>query len=303
MSMTKATMPLKPRAALIALAALFVLTAFGASTANAISVKLRVEGASTTQFNGTVSTTPRFVPGGVDDPTGCRANGTGSNFSSANGLTALTDALGEGNVATSGTFFSFGTLLCKVNGEIPATAGGGWLFRVNQTDSTAPNGYVTGTDPVSDGDKVLIYLSPSYGFFTSSLELRLPETAKPGEPVTGFVDSYDTGTDAKGIGSGVTVTGGGAAATSDAGGSVSLTFPTAGKFLVTATKSGAIRGSQWVTVAADAVVTPVTPPKSIKQLRAVARRKCLRAYKWHRTSSPRYKKCVAKANKIGKKKK
>ncbi|MBJ7355449.1 MAG: hypothetical protein JHC98_11550 [Thermoleophilaceae bacterium] len=300
--MKKASLPLKRRAVLIALTAIFVFTALGASTASAISVKLRVEGASTTQFNGTVNTGPRFVPGGVDDPTGCRANGTGQSFSSPNGLTALTDALGDGNVGTSGTFFSFGTLLCKVNSEIPTTAGGGWLFRINQTDSTAPNGYVTGTDPLSDGDKVLIYLSPSYGYFSSALELRLPEAAKPGQPVTGFVDSYSTADDSKSLGTGVTVSGGGASATSDANGGVSLTFPTAGRYLVTATRSGAIRGSQWVTVAADAVVTPVTPPKTVKQLRAAARRKCLRAYKWHRTSSPRYKKCVARANRLGKKK-
>lgn len=261
MTMTKATAPFRPRAAHLALVAALIFTALGATDASAISVKLRVEGATTTQFNGTVTTGPRSVPGGVDDPTGCRANGTAANFAAANSLTAIADALGTDNIATSGTYFGWGTLACKINGEIPTTPGGGWLVRINQIDATAPNGFVTATDPLTDGDRVVIYLSPAYGYFTNSLELRLPDSAKPGASVTGYVDSYSTADDSKAPGTGVTVSGGGASAASGVDGSIALTFPTAGKFLVTATKNGAIRGSQWVTVAADAVATPVKPSK------------------------------------------
>jgi hypothetical protein len=117
-------------------------------------------------------------------------------------------------------------------------------------------------------------------------------------PISGNVSSYDGNDDSKSAASGASVSGGSANATSAADGGVSLTFPTAGRYLVSATKSGAIRASAWITVT-DA---PVPPPvvKTPLQLRVAARRQCLRDYKWHRTSSPRYKKCVVKANRIGK---
>ncbi|MBJ7458068.1 MAG: hypothetical protein JHD02_02655 [Thermoleophilaceae bacterium] len=297
--MKKALKPLQSRVALIALAAILTLAAFGSATASAITVNLRVEGASATQFSGPVTTNARTVPGGTDTPA-CRADSTAPVFASPNSFTAVADALGDANIATSGGFYGWGTLLCGINGEFPADTLGGWLVRINQQDSTAPNGYVTAADPLTDGANVLVFLSPSYGHFSSSLELRLPATAKPGVPVSGFVDSFDTSTDVKSAASGASVSGPGSSATAGDDGSFTMTFPSAGRFLVNATSKGAVRGSQWVTVAADAPAVPVAPvtQKEINQKRrSVARANC-------RESIPskqgdEYVECVRTANQLG----
>jgi hypothetical protein len=299
MTMKKALTPLKPRAVLIALAAIFILTVIGASTASAITVNLRVEGATKTQFSGAVTTTARTVPGGTDRPE-CRANSTAPNFATPNAFTAIADAVGDGNIATSGGYYGWGTLICGVNGEFPADTLGGWLVRINQQDSTAPNGYVTAADPLTDGSSVLVYLSPSYGALSSSLELRLPTTAKPGVPVSGFVDSFDNSTDAKSPGNGAAVSGGGASATAGSDGAFSITFPNAGKFLVNANASGSVRGSQWITVAADAPAVPVLPvtQKQINQKRrSVARANC--AKQIPSKKGDEWVECIRTANQLG----
>lgn len=294
--MLKALRPLNFRVALVAFAAITVL-AIAASTATAASVHLRVEGATKTYFSGDVTTNARSVPSGVDQPF-CRADGNPSSFATANTITALADAIGDAKVGTSGTFYGWGTLLCSVDGEAPADKNGGWLVRINQQDSTSPNGYVTATDPLSDNDSVVLFFSPEYGHYSSSLELRVPAQARPGQAVTGYVDSFDASTDVKSIGVGAAISGGGANATSGADGSFQITFPTEGKFLVTASKSGAIRGSQWVTVAADAVpptVRPISQKEINKQRRIAARAKC-RATD---SSDAVLKECIRNANQLG----
>lgn len=301
MTMKKALTPLQSRAVLIALAAVFILTALGASGASAITVNLRVEGATKTQFSGTVSTTARSVPGGTDRPE-CRANSTAPSFATPTPITAIADAVGDGNIATSGAFYGWGTLICGVNGEFPADTLGGWLVRINQQDSTAPNGYVTAADPLTEGSNVLVYLSPAYGAYSSSLELSLPTTAKPGVPVGGFVDSFNNTTDAKSPASGAAVSGGGASATVGADGAFSITFPSAGKFLVNASASGSVRGSQWVTVTAEAPATPILPltQKQINQKRrSVARANCRKQVPSHKGNE--WIECIRTANQLGRK--
>lgn len=291
-------MPLNLRAALVALAAI-AMFAISATSASAVNVHLRIEGQTTTHFSGDVTTAARSVPGNPNNPN-CAADEIPAVFATPNAITAAADALGDSAIGTTGTFYGWGTMLCRVNSEAPADKSGGWLVRINQQDSTAPNGYVTATDPLSNNDSVVLFFSPSYGFYTSSLELRLPASAKPGQPVTGYVDSYDTSTDAKSAGSGVAVTGGGASASSGTDGSFQLTFPAEGKYLIAANKSGAIRGSQWVTVAAEAAappVKPVTQKEVNKQRRIAARAKC-RASNKDRTSDD-YKRCIRVANQLG----
>lgn len=296
--MSKASMPKSLRLLALVVAACALVLA-SAITASAATVHLRIEGATKTQFNGDVTTNGRSVPGGVDRPE-CRSTTTARDFPAANGLTAVADALGEANMSTSGTQYGWGTMLCSANGEFPASTTAGWLFRLNQQDSTTPNGYVTGTDPLSNGDSLLIYMSPSYGYFTSSLELKLPNTANPGVPVTGYVDSYDTGTDVKSTGPGAAISGGGASSTSGADGSFSITFPTAGKFLVTAERDKSIRGSQWVTVSEAAQPAPVLPPtqKQVNQQRRIAARaKCRATFETHKGLEFRL--CIRTANQMG----
>lgn len=285
---------------LVAAAAAALLLCCLAGSASAANVHLRIEGASTTQFNGDITTAGRSVPGGTDRPE-CRATTTPRSFAGANALTAVADAVGDANMSTTGTQYGWGTMLCSVNGEYPADTNGGWLLRLNQQDSTSPNGYVLTTDPLSDGDSLLIYQSPSYGFFSASLELRLPVTAVPGVAVTGYVDSFDAATDAKSPGAAAAISGGGAAATSAADGSFAITFPSAGKYLVKAEKGGAIRGSQWVTVNDQAPATPVLPQsqKQINQQRRIAARaKCKATFDKH--SGLDFRLCIRTANQLGK---
>jgi hypothetical protein len=299
MTMFEVKTPLKLRLlSLVAVAlAMFVFGAASAIAAPA-TVKLRIEGATGTQFNGTVTTSGASVPGGEDRPA-CRANASALPFSSPNALTAAVDALGAADVATSGTFWNFGTMLCAVNGEFPADANGGWLIRINQQDATAPNGYVTATDPLSTGDSVLFFLSPAWGHFGTSLELRLPAEARPGEPVTGFVDSYDVATDAKSAGSGASISGGGVSTSSGTDGSFQLSFSAPGRHLVTATKSGAVRGSQWVTVdqAAEPKPLPQLSQAQIdKQRRVAARANCRAGIA---KAGAELRRCIRTANRLG----
>lgn len=301
MTMQKALTPFRTCVALLALAAVMTVAGLGAANASAINVQLRVEGATKTLFSGSVSTAARSVPGSTDRPE-CRANTTPATFASPNTFTAIADAVGESNIASSGTYYGWGTMLCAVSGEFPADTLGGWFVRINQQDSTAPNGYVTAADPITEGSSVVAFLSPAYGAFTSSLELRLPTSAKPGVPVSGFVDSFDTGTDAKSSGSGASVSGGGASATAGADGGFSITFPAEGKFLVNASAANAVRGSQWVTVAADAPALPVrqATQKEINQKRrSVARANCRKQIPSKKGDE--YLQCIRTANNLGRK--
>ncbi|MFT4048683.1 MAG: carboxypeptidase-like regulatory domain-containing protein [Solirubrobacterales bacterium] len=296
--MSKALRPLHLRVALIAIAAITML-ALAASTAAAVNVHLRIEGQSKTYFSGDVDTTAGSVAAAADQPN-CRSNGTASVFANPNTITAAAAALGGDKVGTSGTFYSWGTLVCNVDGEASTDSNGGWLVRINQQDSTSPNGYVLATDPLSNNDSVVLFFSPSYGYYTASLELNLPATAKPGQTITGYVDSYNTADDTKSAGSGVSVTGGASSTTSASDGSFQITFPAAGRYLVSANKSGALRGSRWITIAEDANTTPVAPvtQKQInKQRRIAARAACRQNIKSR--SSDEYKSCIRAANQLG----
>jgi hypothetical protein len=245
--MSKASMPGSLRTLVLAIVAALSLLAL-APSAQAVKVKVRIEGAKKTHFNGTVRTSGGAVPGGVDNATGCRANATPAEFSKANGLTALVSALGAKKVATSGTFFGWGTMLCSVAGEAPEDAAGGWYVRINQQDSTRPAGFATATDELKNGDSVLFYYSPGFGHFAAALELTGPRTVRAGKKVTLRVASYATANDAKTWAAGARVAGGRASGKTGADGRVKLRFRRTGRQLIRASASGAVRGSIWITV-------------------------------------------------------
>lgn len=295
--MSEAITPLRLRAAFAVLVATFLLT-HAAQASASVDVDLRIEGSASTLFSGDVTTSARAVPGGSDRPE-CRADATPVQFSEPNSLTASADALGAEAVATSGGFYGWGTLLCGVNDEFPVDTNAGWMVRINQQDSTAPNGYVTATDPLSNRDSVLLYMTPSFGFYSSSLELRLPRSARPGETVIGYVDSFGTADDLKSAGVGAEVSGGGASATSRADGSFSISFPAPGKFLVTAEKKGAVRGSRWITVDQAALTAPPERPsqKQINRQRRIAARARCRASAAEEDFD--LADCIRRANRIG----
>jgi hypothetical protein len=130
--------------------------------------------------------------------------------------------------------------------------------------------------------------------------LNLPTTAKTGQAVSGFVDSFDTSTDAKSAGAGAGVSGGGGSATAGSDGSFQIVFPTAGKYLVSATRAKSVRGSQWVTVSDEAKPVPVAPvtEKQINQKRRAGARANCRAVHPSK-SGPDYIACIRTANALG----
>jgi hypothetical protein len=292
MTMSFAGKPLRAPVFIAVLAALIAVFAF-AGSAGATSVKLRIETPSSTLFNGTVDTGPMTVDAASGN---CGSKAAPASIGNPTALTAVYSwaaSLGASAPALSAGYG--GTYLCGIGSFVEAYPNGSWLLKLNNLDSPPPNGYVTFGDTLKAGDSVLAYYGDNS--VTSSLDISLPANANPGVPVTGIVSQYaNFAGDAKSGASGAAVSGGGASATAGSDGSFSITFPSAGTYLVTATKSGAVRGSRWITVDPSA---PVIPVKTDKQKRAEARRNCLRTYKWHRTSSPRYKKCAKKADRIG----
>jgi hypothetical protein len=275
-----------------------LILAISSCAANAATANLRIEGSTETIFNGQVSAGSASVPVSGGD---CSAPpATSVAKSGATPITALT-AWATLTGSSYNTSYE-GAFVCRI-GDLTGNDSPFWLMKINnkkRDGSTTLNG----SSPVSDGDSVLWYFTDSDKRPTLSLDL--PAAAQKGEPVKGTVSSFDGNNgDAKSTPSGVVVAGGGASGTSGSGGSVTLNFPAAGRFLVAATKSGSVRASTWITVTTDPVpdssTTTTGTGVSDKQKRVLARRKCLRSYKWHRYS-PRYKRCVAKANRIGKSK-
>lgn len=238
------------------LTALLALTLFGlvlVSTASAaeIKVKVRVEGAKKTHFNGKVATSGGIVPGGANSST-CPADEQTTLFTTANPLTALVEALGSSKVATSGKHYSWGTMLCTVSGESVTesefTLGGGWMVRINQKDSTLPAGFASATAELKKSDSVLFYKSPGYGVLTSSLELTGPGKVKKGSRATFKVASYALANDAKTAGAGLTVKVGRYSGRTNSKGQVKIRLKKTGKFLARVSSTGSVRGTTWVTV-------------------------------------------------------
>jgi hypothetical protein len=120
-------------------------------------------------------------------------------------------------------------------------------------------------DVMEDGDEALMLVDIASPTFTPTqfpLDLEgLPAAVEVGKPVTVTVVAYVTADGAPGTGTrtpveGATVSGGGATATTGAGGTAVLTFPQPGAAVVKAAKAGAvISAGEPVTVSA----TPLPP--------------------------------------------
>jgi hypothetical protein len=304
MTMKKATTPSRLRVA-FALLATTVLFALAAAAAGATNVTLRIEGDGSTIYNGPVSTNARSVKTTNDGACGDDATPNAS-ISKPTAVTALADwAAGSGTAYNSqygGTFVCrIGSLIASDYNPDPAVLQKFWLLKINNHVKTPAAAYYTGATELQSGDEVLFYWTDNTEDGAPTLAVDLPSTVQTGTTATGTVYKWNSYTDERTAAAGASISlDGGAPITAGSDGKFSLAFPTSGSHLVTTMASGAIRGSERVNVT-DAPVIPPTV-KTVKQLRVEARRKCLRTYKWHRTSSPRYKKCVAKANKIGKKK-
>lgn len=259
----------------VMLAALFALTA----VAHATSVKLRVETPNETFFNGVVDTGPRSV----DTLSGnCDGSASSVPISKPTTITALADWV-TGAAASAPLFATGygGSYVCRLGQYAEDFPNGSWLLKINNLDSPPPVGFVTAGDQLAEGDSVLVYYSA--GNPGSTLDLRLPVSAKPGEVVAGTVNSWTNFSgDVNTFAAGVTISGGGATATSGADGTFSVTFPSSGHFLVTAAIPGSVRGSAWITIDPLAVQQP--PPVPINRFK-----KCNSRY---RKGSTNHRRCV-----------
>lgn len=265
---------------IFAVAALVVAAfALTAVSAFAVNVNLRVEGTSGTFINGPVDAQPGIVPGGT--PTAyCAGDGQAQTFATPNTLTALVTAFGASNIGTSG-LGTYGVQLCRINDE-DTPSSGGWLVKIN--NKTQDNGnYNTASTVLKANDQVLVFRTTSWGEFSTSLDLKLPANAAPGQAINAVVDAYDNNDDSKTAPAGVAVSGGGASATTDASGNATLTFANSGKYLITAAKSGSVRGSAWITVDP---ATPAPPQVKRKVNRFV---KCNSTY---RKGTKKHRRCV-----------
>jgi hypothetical protein len=223
-------------------AAAIVAVLLVAGAAQAATVTVRIEGANGTLLPRTqVTTSPDPVPGA-----GCAGD----------------TVAGAIDVATNGNWDrqSFTqTILGETHNFSNNDYWAEWL------DYKYGGGICT--DVVHDGDEVLMLVD--YGIatppFVTVFPLRIldvPASAQQGAPFTITVVKYETDSNGDpGTGNpvpeeGVTVTGGGASATTDASGHATLTLPTAGSFTLRATKSGDAPSA-----AEPVTVTPLgTPP-------------------------------------------
>lgn len=268
------------RLSFAALCALIVTLAL-AATASAVTVNLRVEGPSETLFNGPVTTGPRAVA--AEDLPGanvnfCDADGAGDqSAANATGNTAIADSgLSYG---TSGTRYGFGTAMCRI-GAVGTTASDSWTVKINNKTGGFAN---SGDTPLADGDTVLWYFGP--WTIADSLDLVLPATVGVGQTLTGRVDSWDNATDVQSPAAGAIVSGGGASATSGADGTFSLSFATAGSYLVTAVKGASVRGSARVTVTDQPAELPqIAPLKPVNRF--------ARCGKLYGKDSPKHRRCI-----------
>jgi hypothetical protein len=304
MTMKMAQLPSRLRV-VFALLATTVLFACAASTASAFVVNLRIEGDTETIYNGPVVAQEAIVK--TTNNTGCQDDASPDAH-----LTKVTPTSIIGNWASSsGTVYNTqnaGNYLCRVGSLISDAYNPDytvlqkfWMMKINEKTKTPEGGYLTGGTKLSEGDSVLWYWTNNFDYGQPTLAVDVPSIVQIGTTASATIYKYDSNDDSRSAAAGASVVLDGVTYTAGAGGKVSLPFSTLGAHLITTTLSGSIRASKLVTVTA----TPPPPPvKSTAQInqekRVAARAKCRKVYKSKK--GPRYKKCLKKANAIGKKK-
>lgn len=273
-------LPRRLAAILAVTASILVASLAPATGALATNVNLRVETPNETFFNGVVDTGPRSV---TTLSGNCDGAASSVPVSKPTAVTALADWIDAGGASAPAFATGYGgTYVCRVGQYAEAYPDGSWLLKINNQDSPPPAGFVTAGDQLHEGDSVLVYYSA--GNPSGTLDLKIPASAKPNETVAGSVDSWTNFSgDVRTAAPGVTVAGGEASATTGADGKFSISFPASGRFLVTATKSGAVRGSAWITVD-PAAVQPPPPPVAVNRFK-----KCNAT---HRKGGRNHRRCV-----------
>jgi hypothetical protein len=205
----------------------------GPAAAASIPVDLRVEGDT-----GRALTADRYLTDSTKiktskQPPSC--NGTGATKQLA-GATAL-GTLVDGALVNSrldpllvSDEFSFGLLVCGVGGDNAGGASSFWLYKVNHVSPEVGADQFT----VKPGDDVLWFFVNGAMNSGDELELVAPARVRPGEQFDVTVSAYDfAGTKHPVVGA--TVSGGGAAGTTDATGVAELTLNRTGNRTLRAT--------------------------------------------------------------------
>lgn len=270
------------RLVLASLCALAFILAVAGSAA-AVKVDLRIEGAATTLANTTLETGPRSL---ARADSNCTADGGSVSSAAATPSTAAADWAQFAGSTALVQDAGWGVFLCGLGGETGDATGGWWLVKINNKTQDPPGTYLTGSTTLNEGDDVLWYRDAAWPP-APTLDVVLPAKAGVGQAVTGRVDSFNSETDAYSPGAGAAISGGDASATTAADGGFSVSFSTVGKHLVTASKSGAIRGSAVVEVTADPVSpAPIQPPQK------VTRNRFVRCNERYGKGSPTHRRCI-----------
>jgi hypothetical protein len=224
-----------------------VLLACGASSASAspVTVNLRIEGSSSTLYEGPITTDARTITGPdnqmppVTGPHPCdfKDNGGNGGFGPSLGTptTAVYDAAQTLGIPFAAEWFGGGTndfFVTQIGSDVNQNSGSfaSWGFALNYTTSSV-GGCQTG---LSAGSDVLW----AYDFFNKSHLLKLtgPTAADVGQPITVNVVDGQSGQTLSGASVG--------AATTDASGNAQVTFSQTGVQSLKATRSDSVRSNR-----------------------------------------------------------
>src|SRR4051812_8691362 len=215
-------------AALLAASAL--LAAASPVVAAPVTVNLRVEGSSSTLFEGPVTTDAKTLNKDATGPHPCDGTNGGANPTPGPTMTgALDDASLAGGFTWDGTWFSFGDFGIDWIGPDSSTSSEFWGYALNFQGSS-----VGGCQQqVRNGDEVLF----GFDYFSKLhlLKLTAPASAEAGQPVTVTVVDGQDGSPVAGASVGGALTG--------ADGKAQLTFPDAGVQRLKADRSDSVRSN------------------------------------------------------------
>jgi hypothetical protein len=217
-----------------ALVAAIVVASLGlaapAALAAPVTVNLRIEGKTSTIFEGPVTTDAKTLTKDASGPHACDGTNGGANPTPGPTMTtALDDGAIAGGFTWDGTWFSFGDFGIDRIGPDAATSTEFWGYAYNWQSSQ-----VGGCQQqVSTGDDVLF----GFDYFSKSALLRLsgPATAEAGQPVSVTVVDGQSGSPVAGAAVGGTLTG--------PDGKATVTFSSTGVQRLKAERADALRSN------------------------------------------------------------
>jgi hypothetical protein len=217
-----------------ALVAALVLSSFGvlapAALAAPVTVNLRIEGKTSTIFEGPVTTDAKTLTKDASGPHACDGTNGGANPTPGPTMTsALDDGAIAGGFTWDGTWFSFGDFGIDRIGPDASTSTEFWGYAYNWQSSQ-----VGGCQQqVSTGDDVLF----GFDYFSKSALLRLsgPATAEADQPVRVTVVDGQSGSPVAGALVGGSVTG--------PDGQATVTFSATGVQRLKAERADALRSN------------------------------------------------------------